>query len=122
MKAARHEFEYVHLPAEVLAHRDEQSDDELYRALPGYIQDESQYEYNRWFRQAVVSQEVKPLEFWKPKQYDFPILAAMARDHLAIPATSGPSEYVFSNGGDIVTKKRNRLAPDTLQQIVYLRD
>jgi hypothetical protein len=46
----------------------------------------------------------------------------MARDHLAIPAISAPSEVVFSNGGDIITKKRNRLAPDTVQHIIYLQD
>jgi hypothetical protein len=52
------------------------------------------------------------------KQYDFPIIASMARDHLAIPATSALSEVVFSNGGDIITKKRNRLAPDTVRHII----
>jgi hypothetical protein len=46
----------------------------------------------------------------------------MAQDYLAIPATSAPSEVVFSNGGNIITKKRNRLAPDTVQYIIYLQD
>jgi hAT family C-terminal dimerisation region len=46
----------------------------------------------------------------------------MARDHLAIPATSAPSEVVFSNSGDIITKKRSRLAPDTVRHIICLRD
>ena len=46
----------------------------------------------------------------------------MARDHPAILAISAPSEVVFSNSSNIITKKRNRLAPDTVQHIICLRD
>jgi hypothetical protein len=35
-----------------------------------------------------------------------PIIARIARDHLAIPAISAASECVFSVGGDIITKKK----------------
>ena len=34
----------------------------------------------------------------------------MARDYLAIPATSVPSEESFSLGKNLITDKRNRLA------------
>jgi hypothetical protein len=40
---------------------------------------------------------------------------------LLIPATSAPSECVFSQGGDIVTKKRNRLTGDSIRMIVCLK-
>ena len=46
----------------------------------------------------------------------------MAHDHLAIPATSAASERVFSNGADIITKKRNRLLPSTIRYLLCLRD
>jgi hAT family C-terminal dimerisation region len=46
----------------------------------------------------------------------------MARDHLAIPATSAPPECVFSYGSDIVTKKRNRLGGDNIRRLLCLRD
>ena len=46
----------------------------------------------------------------------------MARDHLAIPATSAASECVFSIGGDIVTKKRNRLGRSNTRRLPCLRD
>jgi len=45
----------------------------------------------------------------------------MARDYLAIPASSAPSERVFSVGGDIVTKKRNRIGGDNLRYLLCLR-
>jgi hAT family C-terminal dimerisation region len=46
----------------------------------------------------------------------------MARDHLAIPAMSAPLESVFSDGGNVVTKNRNRLSSDSVQEIVCLRN
>jgi hypothetical protein len=45
----------------------------------------------------------------------------MARDYLAIPVTLALLECVFSNGSDIVTKKRNRLTGDSVQIIVCLK-
>jgi hypothetical protein len=47
----------------------------------------------------------------------------MARDHLAIPATSAVSESVFSIiGDDIITKKCNRLGADNTRRLLCLRD
>jgi hypothetical protein len=40
---------------------------------------------------------------------------------LAIPATSAPSERVFSVAGNIVNKKRVRLKPDTVDLLIFLR-
>lgn len=42
------------------------------------------------------------LQWWK-KQMDLPLLSALAKSYLSIPATSVPSERVFSTAGDIVT-------------------
>jgi len=45
----------------------------------------------------------------------------MARRFLAIPATSAPIEPVFSIGGNIITKSRNRLSPETVKKSVLLK-
>jgi len=45
----------------------------------------------------------------------------MARQYLAIPATSAPVERVFSIGGNIVTESRNRLDPKTIKKTVLLK-
>ncbi|KFY51029.1 hypothetical protein V495_00016 [Pseudogymnoascus sp. VKM F-4514 (FW-929)] len=62
------------------------------------------------------------LRFRQAKQYQYPILARIVKDHLAIPATSAESKRLFSIGGDIVTKKRNRLSPSTLRYLLCLRN
>ncbi|KAI3638280.1 hypothetical protein MIR68_003891 [Amoeboaphelidium protococcarum] len=50
------------------------------------------------------------------------VLAAMAKDFLAIPATSVPSESAFSTGRQIVTDQRGSLEPNTIRNVMVLRD
>ena len=65
---------------------------------------------------------ILPLRYWASKEYEFPIVAQIARDHLAIPATSAASESVFSVGSDIITKKRNRLGEGNTRRLLCLQD
>ena len=45
----------------------------------------------------------------------------MARNYLAIPATSVASERAFSSGENIITNKRSNLAPKTVRALQCLR-
>lgn len=72
--------------------------------------------------QPPVKQDTDILRYWSSKEYQFPTIARIARDHLAIPATSAASESVFSHGGDIVTEKRNRLGACNTRRLLCLRD
>ena len=45
----------------------------------------------------------------------------MWRDYSAIPATSASSERVFSAAGNLVTKKRTRMASETIRQVLCCR-
>jgi hypothetical protein len=56
-------------------------------------------------KQLPIKRDTNVLKHWASKEYGYPIIAQIARDHLAIPATSAASESVFSIGGDIITKK-----------------
>ena len=78
-------------------------------------------EWARWLKEKAQPRDTNILSYWKLKQAEYPTIARMARDHLAIPATSTASERVFSQGGDIVTKKRNRLALETIRELLCLR-
>jgi hypothetical protein len=83
---------------------------------------ENEIEWKQWLKQPVVERKIKVLHCWKSKQFDFPIVSQMARDHLTIPAMSAPSESVFNDGGNVVTKNRNRLSGDSVWEIVCLRN
>jgi hAT family C-terminal dimerisation region len=55
------------------------------------------------------------LDWWRTNAKTYPCLARIARDYLAIPATSVPSERVFSSGTDLITSKRGSLHDDTIR-------
>ena len=62
-----------------------------------------------------------PLEWWeKSGKALFPNLYNTAIRYLIIPATSVPSERIFSTAGSVLTKKRNRLGPKNANMIIAL--
>jgi len=79
-------------------------------------------EWTKWMKEAPVPRNTKILSYWRGKQYEFPTIARMARDHLAIPASSAASECVFSGGSDLITKKRNQLGGENTRKLLYMRD
>lgn len=97
---------------------EELSDAELYRLAPAVPETES--ELSRFLQQERHPRGTDIYQYWRAKQYDYPIVAKIAKDHLAIPAISALSECVFSISGDVITKKRNRLTGDTVRFIVRL--
>ena len=63
-----------------------------------------------------------PLEWWKKRSGVFPKLSEMALRLLSVPATSAPSERIFSMAKQIITDKRNRLDPSTAGDLIFLHD
>ncbi len=69
-----------------------------------------------------VSSEFHVLSWWRRKgKYLFPILARVVRSTLCIPSSSAMSENNFSDAGNTLTKKRNRLKPRTINNLMFLR-
>ena len=58
---------------------------------------------------------------WMQNQFRYPLLSRMAKLYLAIPATSVPSERVFSTAGDIVTASRACLKPGHVDKLIFLK-
>jgi hypothetical protein len=63
-----------------------------------------------------------PLTWWKSNEMKFPLISHLAQRILCIPATSAPSERVFSCAGLTIAKDRARLAPQTANELVFLHD
>lgn len=72
--------------------------------------------------QRVDGRYHNPLEWWRVKQHQYPILSKIASKILAIPATSAPSERVFSVAGITIAKERSRLDPTNAGDLVFLHD
>ena len=61
-------------------------------------------EVSRYLHSTPMDQELMLLLWWKKNQQFFPHLSILARKYLAIPASSVPSERVFSLAGNLVSK------------------
>ncbi|KAG6892919.1 hypothetical protein C0992_011884 [Termitomyces sp. T32_za158] len=51
----------------------------------------------------------------------YPIWASLARDYLAIMGSSVSSERAFSSAGITISKRRNRLKPDIVEALQFLK-
>ncbi len=61
-----------------------------------------------------------PLDRWKVKQHQFPLLMEAAMTYLSVPATSAPSERVFSAAGLTIARERSRFCPANAAELVFL--
>lgn len=61
------------------------------------------------------------LHWWNKNKENFPMLAQLSKFILAIPASSAPSERLFSSAGNTVTDKRNRISPEVLNGVLFLK-
>ena len=77
-------------------------------------------EVDRYESFNICAKSVRAL--WKKFGPTLPILSGFARSVLAIPASSAKSERAFSKGGNIVTRKRTRLNPKKVEEIVVIQE
>ena len=73
-----------------------------------------------YFMEDEVDADESPLKWWKENEHRYPCLSQLARKYLSVPATSVPSERVFSAAGRLVTKLRNSLSPTHIDASIFL--
>ena len=66
-------------------------------------------------------EENDPLLWWRKNQDVFPVLAKLARIYLAIPATSAPTERIFSRASLVINHLRSRLTPANAGMAIFLK-
>ena len=62
------------------------------------------------------------LNWWKINSVKLSILSRMARDILAVPATTIASEAAFSVGGRVIDESRSCLLPEIVEALVTTDD
>lgn len=88
----------------------------------GAANDESSSELQRYRQELCSVDSGPPLQWWKANCKRFPNLAKVAKKVLAIPATSTPTERLFSTAGLVCHKKRARLLPENVDKLVFLHE
>ncbi|CAJ0827504.1 4706_t:CDS:2 [Entrophospora sp. SA101] len=66
------------------------------------------------FDELGIPQNTDPLKWWAEKKNEFPLMSELALKYLCVSATSVPSERLFSDIGNQITKKRNNLSTDSV--------
>lgn len=77
-------------------------------------------EVNRYLADPPIDRNEDPLTYWRTHKTVYPNLYQVAKHFLCTPASSVPCERVFSKAGEIVSKKRNRLNPLTVEKLLFL--
>nr|GEV74296.1 zinc finger BED domain-containing protein RICESLEEPER 2 [Tanacetum cinerariifolium] len=62
------------------------------------------------------------LGFWKEKETMFSVLSCMAMDIISVQASSVASESAFSTSGRVLSIRRTRLTPTSLEMCMCLKD
>ena len=78
-------------------------------------------ELNAYMRVQQVTNDTDPLIWWKQHQEEFPRLARMARQYLAVPASSASPERLFSSVGLVKSDLRGRLLDTTLIDVMWAK-
>ena len=67
-----------------------------------------------YMQEPTADINASPLEWWKHNGNRYHPLSLLALKYLGIPATSVPSERVFSKAGKIVSRRRASLKPSNV--------
>src|ERR1035438_1084974 len=76
----------------------------------------------RSFLFKMLMEEKKTvMQYWLTDGMDWPTLQQIALKVFSLPASSAASERNFSTFGFIHSKLRNRLQPNKVEQLVYIK-
>lgn len=88
------------------------------------IKDENRTELDKYLSEGIedATADFDILGWWKLSASRYPILSKMARDVLAIPASTVASESAFSAGGRVLDPYRTSLTPRMVQALICTKD
>jgi hypothetical protein len=78
-------------------------------------------ELNAYMRVQQVAKDTDPLMWWKQHQQEFPRLARMTRQYLAVPASSSSPERLFSSVGLVKSDLWGSLLDTTLIDVMWAK-
>jgi len=80
-------------------------------------------EINLFFNTRMdLKVDLDPLLFYKENQFKYKYLSKLARMLFSIPASSVPSESLFSKTGEVTTDRRNRMKPRLIENLMFIQE
>ena len=84
------------------------------------IKQNLQKEFSIFCNDDLLEPDKSPFDWWKRNCRLYPNVSKLAQTYLSIPATSVPSERLFSKAGLVITNRRSCLEPNFAEQLVFL--
>ncbi|MBW0464744.1 hypothetical protein O181_004459 [Austropuccinia psidii MF-1] len=103
-----------------VAEKDSGFFDEMYQSTPFEVSS-FKHELNQYLSEPIEPKATNILSFWRSQATMFPTLEVIACKYLAIPATSAPSERIFSGGQKILTYQRASLSVMHVERLACLK-
>lgn len=85
---------------------------------PEGIRDQITRELQRYI--AEPTSRIDCMKWWKTMEPVFPHVAVLARKYLCVPASSVPSERIFSLAGHLVCRRRAALKPENVNMLIFM--
>ena len=77
-------------------------------------------EMDLYLKETPLDRDLNPLHWWAARQKVMPNLARIAKRYASIPATSTPSERLFSKAGELVSQRRATISDTHVDQVLFL--
>lgn len=100
--------------------QDENEDDLVYGLYAKKVKHSD--EMSDYLNSPRATRSVNICKWWRDHEVEYPVLANICKDLLCIPATSVPSERLFSRAGLTITKLRNRLGDESARHLLCVSD
>ena len=78
-------------------------------------------EFETYMMEPILDQGADPLLYWSGRRTTYPHLRVAALNALTVPASSGPSERIFSMSGRMFSPSRSRLNADMAEALMHVR-
>ncbi|KAL7829121.1 hypothetical protein SRHO_G00327550 [Serrasalmus rhombeus] len=82
---------------------------------------QAEREVENYRKEASIPLSGCPLKWWQEHCSRYPLLSQLAKACLSVPATSVPSERIFSTAGDVVNAQRSQLLPENVDMLIFLK-
>ena len=103
----------------IFAYNDDDVEDEPTEQLDAILCELNTYKNVRL--SATEKEKINVLTWWKENKKHFPHLFKLVRSNLHIPATSVPSERIFSLAGYIVCDRRSKILSKNVNKAIFLK-
>ncbi|XP_070409498.1 zinc finger BED domain-containing protein 4-like [Nothobranchius furzeri] len=84
------------------------------------ITEQVQKELDIYKRLPRIPSGQDPVAWWWSKRDTLPNLSALSNTYLCVPASSTPSERVFSCAGHAISQERCRILPEKANMVIFL--